>query len=113
MQSCDERQSEVPEVVTRDATRDRTADWVLGSPVPTPPSDCPDADDGSDDVELEDSASQRPMSVPSVVGGMPSIKPLATASSAVSRIRMRVGRLVKPVDRLIQNMTQKRIYSAP
>lgn len=80
-------------MVTRDATGDWTADWVLGSPVPTPPSDCPDADDGSDDVDLEDSVSQRPMRVASVVGWMPSINPRATASSAASRIRTRIGRV--------------------
>lgn len=108
-----ERQSEASEVVTWDATRDCTPDWVPRSPFPTPPSDCPDADNGFDHVELEDSASQRPMSLPSVVGGMPSINRFATASSAVSRIRTRVGRLLKPADRLMRNMTQKLIHSAP
>lgn len=53
------------------------------------------------------------MSVSGVIGGMPSDNsPRDTASSAMARIRTRVGRLVKPVDRLIQNMTQKKVYSA-
>lgn len=111
--SSDGTQDGVSEVVTRDFARDRTADWVLGSPAPSPPSDCPDADERPGDVELGDSARQRPASVSGGIGGMSSVNnPLATASSAVSRIRTRVCRLVKPVDRLIQNMTQRRICPA-
>lgn len=73
--SCDETQSGVLEVVTRDVTGDRTAHCVLGSPVPSPPSDCPNADEGSEDFELDDSVSQKPMSVFVVVGCPVSITP--------------------------------------
>lgn len=111
--SCDETRSKVSEVVTRDVTEDRTVDWVLGSPS-DPPSECPDADDGPEDAELDDSVSQRPLGVSSVVGGvLNDNNPLDMANSTVSRIRTRVGRLVRPVDRLIQKMTQKKISSAP
>lgn len=107
-----EQQSEASEGATWGSTRDRASDWVPHSP-PAHPSDFLDADNRFDHVELEGSASQRPKSVPSVVGGMPSISCFATASRAVSRIRTRVGRLLKPADRLMQNMTQKLKHSAP
>lgn len=97
-------------MLTRDVTGDRTADWVLGSPAPSLPSEHPDADEGTEDVDLDDSVSQRAMSVSSVMPSDNSL--LDTASSVMSRVRTRVGRLVKPVDRLIQNMTQKKMYSA-
>ena len=91
-------------------TEDRTTSWVLDSASVNPP--CLDADEELEDVDLGESVSQRPMSVSSVVDETGcSNDPPSTVISVVSRIRTRVGRLVKPVDRLIQNMTQRKILA--
>ncbi|KAJ8391278.1 hypothetical protein AAFF_G00090650 [Aldrovandia affinis] len=63
--STDMTGSGVSEVAT-DVIEDRTTNWVLDSPVPSPPSECPGANEESEDVELDDSVSQRE----SVVDGM-------------------------------------------
>ena len=108
--SCAETRSEVSEVLTRVGTGDRTADWVLGSPAPSLLSERLDAEEGIEDSDLDTILSQRAMSVSSVIGeALSDNSPLDTVSGAMSRIRTRVGRLVKPVDRFIQNMTQKKI----
>nr|XP_061829293.1 uncharacterized protein LOC133614990 [Nerophis lumbriciformis] len=106
----DETQSRVSDVMTGDVTEERTASWILDSASVNSPSECLDADEELEDPDLDESASQRPKSVSSVVDGTGhGDDPPSTAISVVSRIRTRVGRLVKPVDRLIQNMTQKKI----
>ncbi|KAJ8414524.1 hypothetical protein AAFF_G00037260 [Aldrovandia affinis] len=63
--STDMTGSGVSEVAT-DVIEDRTTNWVLDSTVPSPPSECPGANEESEDVELDDSVSQRE----SVVDGM-------------------------------------------
>ncbi|XP_061584792.1 calcium uniporter protein, mitochondrial-like [Cololabis saira] len=79
--------SEASEVLTRGVTGDRSADWVLGSSAPSLPSESPDDGEGAEDVDPDESVSQRAMRVSSV---MPSDHgPLDTAISAVSRIRTR------------------------
>ncbi|KAK0139547.1 Transposon Ty3-I Gag-Pol polyprotein [Merluccius polli] len=102
-----ETQSHLSDVATGGVTEDRTTSWVLDSTSANPPSGCLDADE---ELDLGESVSQRPMSVSSVVDktGHGNAPP-STAISVVSRIRTRVGRLVKPVDKLIQNMTHKKI----
>ncbi|KAK0139129.1 Transposon Ty3-I Gag-Pol polyprotein [Merluccius polli] len=102
-----ETQSHLSDVATGGVTEDRTTSWVLDSTSANPPSGCLDADE---ELDLGESVSQRPMSVSSVVDKTGhGNDPPSTAISVVSRIRTRVGRLVKPVDKLIQNMTHKKI----
>lgn len=136
--SSHEPQRDVSEVVTSNGGEDRTASWVLSSSDPNPASDTGEddvpvqggedcvpvqggedrgsaMDDGPEAVEeLDDSVSQRPTDVSGVVGRvLNGNRPPSVVDSTVSRIRTRVGRLVKPVNRLIQNMTQKKKYSVP
>uniref|UniRef100_A0A8C5FQQ6 Integrase catalytic domain-containing protein n=1 Tax=Gadus morhua TaxID=8049 RepID=A0A8C5FQQ6_GADMO len=108
--SHDEAQSRVSDVATGDVTEDRTSSWVLDSASVV--QTCLDDDEELGDIDLRESVSRRSMSVSSVVDetGCSNDHP-NTMISVVSRIRTRVGRLVKPVDRLIQNMTQRKILA--